>query len=128
MQRACAYLPILSYLACPSLPYFSTLSHKRRFFSEKKGTDHKVCVSSLSATFFSEKFLIMRIIHGHTIINVHRSSCIVPFVFVGFERDFHFLDRFPKNTQIYIYIYIYIYILIRPVRTELFHPDGRTSR
>jgi hypothetical protein len=52
MQSACAYLSILSSLACLSLPYFfPTLSHKRHDF-RKKGTYHKMCVSSLATTLF----------------------------------------------------------------------------
>jgi len=49
---ACA---ILSSVACPSLQYFSTLSHKRQDFRNNV-IEHKMCVLIFS-TFLSETFL-----------------------------------------------------------------------
>jgi hypothetical protein len=37
---------ILSYVACPDLPYFSALSHKSKFFG-KKVIEHKICFDFL---------------------------------------------------------------------------------
>jgi hypothetical protein len=39
----------------------------------------------LTITTFSETLLILTRIHGDAIINVHRSSCIVPVVLVRFS-------------------------------------------
>ena len=36
-------------VACPTLQYFSTLSHKRQDFLKKKVIEHKMCVLSFSA-------------------------------------------------------------------------------
>jgi hypothetical protein len=46
---------LLSSAACPTLQYFATLSHKRRDFL-RKVTEHKMCVSNSSITFFWNLF------------------------------------------------------------------------
>jgi len=79
MQCVCA---ILSSVACPSLQYFSSLSHKRHDFRKKK-KDLKMYVLGFSATL-SETFLILRRTEGDMIKNVHRSSCKVPVNLVRF--------------------------------------------
>jgi hypothetical protein len=48
MQYACA---ILSSVACPTLRYFSTLSHKRHDFRGENVIDNKMRVSVFSSTF-----------------------------------------------------------------------------
>ena len=73
MQYACA---ILSSVACPALPYFSTLSHKRHDFREKV-TEHKMCVLTSSTTSMG-KNLILRRIERDMMKNVFWSSCEVP--------------------------------------------------
>jgi len=67
---------LLSSVACPAVPYFSTLSHKNHNF-RKKITEHKMCVL-LPLQLSSEIFIIQRIIKHDIIMNVHRSSCKVP--------------------------------------------------
>ena len=74
---------ILSRMAYPALPYFSTLFHKRRAFRKKKVIEYKMCVLIL-CTVLSEIFLIFVIIQGDIVINIRRSSCkvsVVPVLF-----------------------------------------------
>jgi hypothetical protein len=73
---------ILSSVACLAVPNVSTLSHKRYDF-RKNVTEHKLCVL-ISLQLLSETFLIIRRIQQDIIINVHRSSCKVPVIFVRF--------------------------------------------
>ena len=65
---------ILSPVSCPALPYFSTLSNKRRDYREKD-IGHKMC-AVIVFTALVRKFLILRIIQQDNIINVHMSVCL----------------------------------------------------
>jgi hypothetical protein len=80
-------------LACLALPYFSTLSHKRRDFFWGGGiVEHEVCVFCLY--LLAEIFLILGIIRRNVIMNVLRSSGMVPLSLVRFLINFEFLSSF----------------------------------
>jgi hypothetical protein len=79
MQRACA---VLSSVASPALPYFSTLSIKRHDF-RKNVTEHIMCVS-IFCTTLSQTLLIIKSIQRDIVINVKASSCKVPLILAGF--------------------------------------------
>ena len=60
---------IVTSVACPPLPYFSTLSHKWHDF-RKKIIDNTMCVLMFFTTF-SETFPILRRIQRNIIINAY---------------------------------------------------------
>ena len=64
------------------IQYFSQLSDKRHDF-RKKVIVHKMYVMIFSTTLY-ETFLILRTTERYIIINVHRSSCKVPVIFIRF--------------------------------------------
>jgi hypothetical protein len=117
IQYTCA---LLSFVACPALQYFSTLSHKRHDFRKRKLLNLK-CVFSFSLRSLSETFLMLRRTERDMTINVYWCSCKVPVVFVRVSWNLKFLDRFSNNVQ------ISNFIKIRPVGAELFHADRRTD-
>ena len=80
MQCLC---PIKSSVACPALQYFSTLSHKRYVFREKKATEYKMNVSIFS-TNLSETFLILERTEREMIKNIYWFSREVTAILVRF--------------------------------------------
>jgi hypothetical protein len=62
---------MLLSVPCPAVPHFSTLSHKRQDFGEKKVTEHKIMIFSTTCL---KTFLILRRNAQDTVINVHTSS------------------------------------------------------
>ena len=69
MQCTCA---ILSFVACPALLYFSTLSHKRKIFG-KKNIEHNTC-DLFSQQILSETYFILRRNERDMNINVYWPS------------------------------------------------------
>ena len=88
-----------SSVACLAVPYFSTLSHNRLDFREKKIVERKMCVS-FSLQLLSETFLILRRIQRDTTINVRKSSPKLPVSVVIFKSYFYFRDEFLKKPLI----------------------------
>jgi len=93
-HAVCLRRVILSSVAGPAVPYFSTLSHKRHDFRKKSYTNIN-CVLIFS-TNLSKVFLILRMIERHIIINVHRSSCKVPLLLLDFDETSIFWADFGK--------------------------------
>ena len=79
------------------------------------------CVFWFSLQHLFETFLIPRRIKPATVINLKKSSCKVPVIFVGFELKLNFLNWLSKEAQ------ISSFITSRSVGTELFYGDGRTD-
>jgi hypothetical protein len=88
----------MSSVACLTLSYFSTLSHERCDFRNKRVIDHK-CVLIFSK-ILSEIFLLLRIIYRDVFINMYRYSCIVFVILVRFKWNLNFFNSFSKNNRI----------------------------
>ena len=97
----------LSYPACNAhTPYYigmSGLSYCTTFFprlingtifAEKKLLDIN-CVVVFSLQRLSETFLILRI-QRDSLIYVHRISCKIPVILVGFQQNLNFFDILEK--------------------------------
>ena len=87
------------FVACPAVPDFSALSHKRHHIQKKKTFGHKTCVL-IFVRFLPVTFPILRIIQRDLIVNVHGSSRKVSLILARFKWKLHFLDRFSKNTRV----------------------------
>jgi len=83
---------MLLSVACLAEPYFFTLSHKQFDFQGKTAVELKTCALQL----LSETFHSLRRIQQDIIINVHRSSCKVPWLFLSDFRKLEFLIDFVK--------------------------------
>ena len=67
---------VMLSVACPALPYFSTLSHKRYDFGMQ--LLNIKCVLFISLQFLYQTLLVRRINERDMIKNVYSSSCKVP--------------------------------------------------
>jgi hypothetical protein len=112
MLNACTRLPSV---ACPSLPYVSTLSHIRHDFRKK--------LLNIKCVFYHRKFylkhLILRITERDSIINVFTPSCKVLVTLVRFQFILASSTDL-KNTQ------ISDFMKIRTVCAKLLHADIQT--
>jgi hypothetical protein len=98
MQRALRQIA-LSSVACPALPYLSKVSRKLYDFSKEILNIKYVVIFSTSS---SEIFLSLRRIQRYFIINMHRSSCKIPIILIGFCRTYFFSGRFSKKINFQI--------------------------
>jgi hypothetical protein len=115
MQCACAILPSV---ACPTLPYFSTWSHKRHHFRKKKILNTK-CLFWFCLQLLSEIFLILRKTERDMIKYLYWYACTVPLFLSDVNGTWIFLVTFPKkilhlcteitNHPMYLFIYLFIY-------------------
>ena len=76
-------LCILSYVACPAVQYFSTLSHKRHDLKKNKVIENKMYVS---LQLVPETFLILRINERDVVMNVYWASSKVPLFLSDFKQ------------------------------------------
>jgi hypothetical protein len=114
------YRIILSSVACVTLPYFSTLSHRGRIFLRGGGEfiEHKVCALMFSTIF------VANISHSeknsakyYLYIGLHVKYLLL----LSHFNETNFLNRFLKNHQISYFLKIY------PVGAELFQAGRSTN-
>ena len=116
IQHAKRMRRIMSSMACPTLSYFSTLSHKWQDF--RKNLLNIKCVFWFSL----QTFPILRRTKRDMIKNVYQSSRNVHVILVRFWLNLNFLDRVSKNFLISNFKKIW------PVGAELFHADEGMDR
>jgi hypothetical protein len=73
--------------------------------------------------YLSETFLILKGIQQATIINTHKSSSVVPFIFVQFKWKSNFVEKTSEKKS----IQTSAFTKIRQVRAELLHADRQTD-
>jgi len=114
----------MRHIVChaPLYNIFSTLSYNRYDFRKKKKLLNTKCMFRFPPQLLSETFLILRRIKLDTIRNECWASHKVYVILIRFERNFNFLYRYLKNTE------ISNITKIRPVGAELFHADNRTDK
>jgi len=74
---------ILTFVACTSVLYFSTSNiHDTNLGKCSLNTK---CLFWFSVQLLSETFLILMRIRRDTVTNVHRSSCLLPFILIRYQ-------------------------------------------
>ena len=117
MQSACA---ILSSVACPALQYFSTLSHKRQDFRNKKKMLLNIKGAFLSSLqVLCATFLILR--RNDMIKTVYRSSRKIVY-------SCYILMKLEFSRHIFEGTHIQNFRKFCPVEAKFFHADRRTDR
>jgi hypothetical protein len=94
MQSACAMSLWLPWF-CHIFPHYFI----KGALSVNKAIEHKTGVLILSTNLF-ETFLILRRNERDIIINVLRSSLIVPIILVRFRQNLNYLHKFLKSIKI----------------------------
>ena len=113
---------ILPSVACLALSYFSTLSHKRHDFREKKNvTEHKLCILICSTTFISNIFDSKK----NSAEYKHKRCTGIHVKCPSLESDLN-VNRI-SSTKFRKIFKFQNFTKIRHVRAELFHTDGRTG-
>ena len=107
---------VSSSVACPSVPYFSTLFHNGNCFREKNLIERKIRVLILSTTF------VPNISHSkkNSARYIHKYK--LPVILDKFQYNLNFLGRFSKNNL------ISNFMKISPVLAELLHAHLRADR
>jgi hypothetical protein len=100
-------------VACFTLKYFSTLSHKQQDLQKKSYWAQNVFLFPLQ--LLAEIFVILRRTEGDMIKNVRGIHVKYLLLLSDINETLIFFDRFSKNTQ------ISNFMVIPPVGAELFH-------
>jgi len=106
-------LRIMSCVAALAVPYFSMLSHIRNDIL-KNCIEHKMCVLIFFTIFVRDISHSMKksASERNGIINIHRSSCKVPYILMKLEYSRQIFKKVLKYK-----------ISIRPVGAELLYID-----
>jgi hypothetical protein len=89
---------ILPSVACPAVPYFSTLCHKIHENISKKVIEHKMCVSIFS-TSLATPFSTLRRIERDMVINVHSIYVKYPLFVSDFNETEFYRQIFEKSSN-----------------------------
>ena len=89
---------VLSSAASSAPPHFFDISHEQHGF-RKNVTEQNVYFDFLY-NFYKKHFLTLRRIQRDIVMNVKTSSCEVPAIRNGFQRNLNFLDIFSEKAQI----------------------------